>query len=1343
MFYFTHALLPPLAPRFRCLTIALVTRWLVQYHAPPLKLFCGWLSQSGVVVAIMCGCLLEPAIGRAQAIPNVQLKGSVTQIEQVEDVIDNWQPNRHVFVKGDLGVGRRQLDELQDWISQNAPHWTVVLMDTASDERYRAADGRDYQGLDAVEYALGNGLSNRTDFGNLENPTTGESDGAIFVLFLREKKFSYFGSDAQDRRGLGESAWMGRLDQPAFRAMRGGGRIIDAARDTIQTIDERLQQAIKSEADTAARAERERARAVEEVRRGLTATSQRVEQVKLEAANFRQKKPTATGPLAAPPLAAWQTELDAIAAELTPATAREMSQRLSRLNDAVERNLNGYASVHGLDDRETALNRRLTILEHSPGGVAANNVTTAKKLFGQARQRAQAGELGIEETLAQIEASLHAGQALVDEEAAALQQARLRAMWIRRTVWFMLGLVALAIAAVLTILNRRRRAAMLKAQADLAERERSVAEQTDGVNTLFVRNDEILGSREHLKKRGYEGRTQQLSNQALDYVDDLFIMSKEIRRVVSEARELVYPSSPLGRLTNLFSSTRYHQAINHVSGKPLQFNSFDGLPSVLRGQIPLDSAGSLPDQISMTFEDVFQAFKKRGQDATQALDTIETCLAGVNDELTSLQNDLERMTLREQELAQAAANDHYFDLPNFFEQLIPAVQKDVATADQQSAFNAVEAMQRSIPEARRKLDQADKLATQIQHAREQLFPELTRAAEKLKQWHYTSTWIDDDLHEITTRANELMQLATERSIAQEIDEMAERFSQLKSKAQASVELGQRIEEELAPELQTLQARIEEGRKLLAQKLGTSIDRVLEEPNRDPDDWLATARKHLETARSTLSLGRNEVVSSALEAMQSTAARAEGLVQASHAAVDAYEDHRRQTQSELERLSKRLPVVARALAPVEQSYESSTLLIASDAEHSVADTGNNAAAGTLKRAASELLRAAGEPTVQIEKLLQQAAQAREQALVLQAEDCLHEAAITVAHSHQQLDHIEAHLQAIAAQSRENTNLLKRLADHSEKLLDFRRDPLVMQPTLAAIDSMRQSLDGWKRELSTNHLARNPFEVANRLDELRQQLLQLEAQCTADRQAHAEAARAVAGAERQRQAAEQLVRQSQTDGIPDSQDIVQANTRIAALTRTLASVAVDLETPHGDWKVVNDSASQIQIDMRTACDALGGELQNASQALSNFQLASQAVYQAEHWSGAFGVRVLGSPGVHELERARQGLQQGNYGAVLDLARMAMTSAQSAVSQAEREVTRQRMAAQHAAEVDRRRRQAKRASRNAPFGGGGFTMGGGGFGGFGGGGSSRGHSSGGSFGGGGSSSGSSGSGFGRSGW
>ena len=200
--------------------------------------FAQWLIGFALVMSV---CPIISSECRAQAVPNLQLKGGVVPIQRVEDVIDNWQPNRHVFVKGDIGVGQRQLDELQTWIAQNAPHWTVVLMESAAGERYRAADGRSYEGLDAVEHALGNGLSNRTGFGNWEHPKTGESDGAIFVLFLRDRKFSYFGSDAQDRRGLGESAWMGQLDQPAFRAMRGGGRIVDAAKDTIQSINEQLE----------------------------------------------------------------------------------------------------------------------------------------------------------------------------------------------------------------------------------------------------------------------------------------------------------------------------------------------------------------------------------------------------------------------------------------------------------------------------------------------------------------------------------------------------------------------------------------------------------------------------------------------------------------------------------------------------------------------------------------------------------------------------------------------------------------------------------------------------------------------------------------------------------------------------------------------------------------------------------------------------------------------------------------------------------------------------------------------------------------------------------------------
>jgi uncharacterized membrane protein YgcG len=1276
-------------------------------------------------------CLLALASQVALAqVPELELRGSVTRFQAIEEVIQAWRPNRHVFVKGDVGVGQRQLDELQNWISQQAPNWTVVLMESAANESYRAADGREYHGLDAVEHALGHGLSNRTGFGSLEHPQTGESHGAVFVLFLRERKFSYFGSVAQDRRELGEAQWMGQLDQPAFRAMRDGGRIIDAAKDTLRTIDAQLSRAIASEAASAERAERERERAAAQVRRGLDITRQRIQEVQLAAANFRIAHPTATGPLAVPLLAEWQTEIEAIEQELNPETARQLDQRLAKLNDAVERQLNGYSSFNGLAQRQQSIERELAALAKSPAGVAKAEVSQAKKLLEQAAQYAQRGDLGIEESLAGASAAAQAGKLLVEQETAQLQRDAQRRVWIRRSVLLTLGLVAIAIAGLLALLNRRRRPALLKAQHELAQRESSVAEETDGINTIFVHSEDLLGSPEQLAKRGYEGLTQQTSRQALNYVDDLFIMSREIRRVVGEAKELVYPTSLTGRLVNLFSSDRYQQAINQVSGKPLVFNRLHGLPAVLRDQIQLNRDGSVPEEISLTFEDVFKAFKQRGADARQTLETIEASLTGIGEAISQLQIELQQIMASEKELTQAAANDRYFSLPRLFDSLIPAIQRDLDTADQQAAFDAVQAMQITLPAARRKITETAAVVLILKQARTQQFPVLTQASEQLQQLGYASSWIDDELLSMTATADQLMEVINQRSVASETEELSAALGRLQATAERAVNYAQSIEGELLPNLQVLSDKIEQGRHSLADKLQTSVSQVLNEVERDPDDWLALAGKHLGAAQASLNLGRNPLVEAALEAMQGAAERTEQLLQASQTALEHYPERAQQARTELERLMARLPGVTRELEPVQAAYEESALLM-TDVENAV----SNAQAAPLTAAA--MISQAAAPTTLIESWLHQAASAQAAGQVLAAEDLLHEAAETLTLAHQRLDSVQQHLQRVATQATQNQTTLGRLHDQITLLMRATADPLVMQPTLDRMAQTQLAIQAWRRDLTTSQVARNPFEVQQDLVELGQSCQQLESQCIADRQAHAEAARALAGATRQLPVAQELVQQSQTDGIPDSQAIVEANRRIAALAQQLTSLQRELDTPHASWKHVDEHSSRIQAELRAAADSLSGELQNAGQALTNFQLASQAVYQAEQWSGAYGIRVGGSPGVSELQRARQGLEQGNYGLVLELAKLASTMAQGAVQQAEREVTRRRMAEQQAAEAERRRRTVRNAG--SPFGGGfnmgsGKPFGGGSFGGgrsFGGGGSSSSKSSGGN------------SGFGRSGW
>ena len=887
---------------------------------------------------------------------------------------------------------------------------------------------------------------------------------------------------------------------------------------------------------------------------------------------------------------------------------------------------------------------------------------------------------------------------------------------------------------------------MQKALATLDERELQVAKETEGIDRLFTRNDELLGSKEKIAERGYIGATRTISEKAIDYVDDLFIMSKEVRRVLKEAKELVAPMNPLSKIMNLFSGGNYQQAVNLVTGKPLKFSRLNGLPWVFRERLA-ESSGTtteMPEEITMTFEDVFQAFKQRGVDAENALNTVESCLTDVHETLSAAQADLQKCVAQDKRLEVESNSDNYFNLPDYLETLIPSIQNDLAEADKISAFDAVGAMQSLLPTARRKMNEATELGESLLGAREKLFPKLREAANKLGELRFTSNWIDGELVTITARANELMRAAVERSIAGETALLGSDLQGLVSRAEEAVQLGERIRKELYPEGEALRKRIAAARAKLAKQLSLPETAVLYEADRVPDEHWSTAGKSLEAAGVSVALGQNAAARAAIDVMLAEVANADQVMESSAKAAQTFTQDKQTAAASLKRLATRLPQAQSAVETARRQYVSSTLQL-----HFVSTTAKAQANETVEH----LLQAAAGPLASVDNLLQLSDTENRAGRVLRAAGILHDAATQLEIAHDQVYQTESHLAAIESQTRENKAALARVAESLKLLAANGRDPLVTQATLDTINAAVRGVETVERELATTSAAPNPFEIAKRIDALQQNAVALEARCAADRQANAEASRAVAGARRQFQTAQQLVRQSQTDGIPDSPETTAANNRIALLSQALASVESQLQTPHGDWKAVDSDASRLQADLSTAAETLGGELKSASQALSVFQQASQSVFQAEQWSGSYGIRVTGSPGVRELERARASLQQGNYNQVLEVARFAASAALAAIQQAEREVQRRQLAEERAAEAERRRREAA-MRRNTPsfgpivitgggsngglFGGGSF--GGGSFGGgsFGGGG----HSSGGSSGGG-SSGGSSDSGFSRSGW
>ncbi|MCA9133559.1 MAG: hypothetical protein KDA45_10410, partial [Planctomycetales bacterium] len=660
-----------------------------------------------------------------------------------------------------------------------------------------------------------------------------------------------------------------------------------------------------------------------------------------------------------------------------------------------------------------------------------------------------------------------------------------------------------------------------------------------------------------------------------------------------------------------------------------------------------------------------------------------------------------------------------------------------------SAFDAVRAMQVPLPAARRKLNDAGRLTALLQTARQELFPQLTAAAEQLRQSDIASQWIDERLQKITADANLLLHTATQRAVADELESLAAELAEVGASAQRTVELVTSIEEQVQPRLEAFTQRVESVREQLADELKLPITAVLNEPDRDPDDWLAAAREYLQTARQTLALGRNDAAQSALEAMQAAETQAETLLQASAQAVKSFAQEQQRARAELRQLGERVPRIEQQLEPIQRAYVPAALgmhftAAATELEQAwemePADAPRQPATATepLRIGVGDLLQRAAAPVGEIERLLQQAAAEQSQGRVLHAADMQQQVAFMLGHSHQQLELAQRHLLAIDTQRQENESVLARLGNRVQELQELSRDPQIMQDTLGAITAARRTLDALRRDLAAPPPAPNPFEIERSLQTLDRTLLQLDARCQADRQAHAEAARGLAGARRQLQAAQQLVRQAQTDDIPDSRPTRQASRQIDALAGKLAELEADLRAAHGDWQQAAERSSQLQIDLRAAANTLGGELQHASRAFSEFQAAARAVMQAERWSGDYGLRVKGSPGAVELERARSVLQQGNYGAVIELTMRAASSATAAIQKAEREVARRRMAA--AQEAERKRRRAAR--RSSTWGSGSF--GGGSFGGS----SSRGGSfGGGSFGGSSSRGGSSG--FKRSGW
>ena len=942
------------------------------------------------------------------------------------------------------------------------------------------------------------------------------------------------------------------------------------------------------------------------------------------------------------------------------------------LNDEVEGMLNAYAIHQGMQQQASELNDQINALVGKKGGAA--HAKQAAVLLQQAQLAHTNGDSQLKRILTEVEETLRSGDAAVAAEHKRVQQKWARRRLVRNATLAIVAVAAVVLAFVAVLLNRRRRPSKLAAEKAFAEREASVKAEMDRVLKLFERSNEVLGDKKQLAQRGYQGRTQALSDQTLTHIDELLIMSGEVERVMGEARELIHPSDPIYQAINAISAARYERGINRVSGEPLHFNQDSGIPLVLRNKRERAQDNEEPKEITLTFAEVFDAFHQRCESASESLDIVASSLLQVGDAIDELQTKIDDVSDVDRQLAMVAAEDDYFQLPALFESLIPSAQADVDQADRVAGLDPVQAMQLQLPAGNRKMDDAREIMQLVSSARKQLFPELREHTPRLEQMSYRTRWIEDRLASLGQRANALLSDAAIRAVKPDTQALSQDIAALGEDVRHCVAMGKRLLGDHHPAIDDLQQRISAARARISAALDIPPEALLQEPQASAAAHLADARHQVTAVEAAINIGNVASAVAATEALQNHVHRGIAIVDESLQMLEQFAERSKSGDAHFHEVERLLENTSQLLTELRRRYAESALYFRAAGN---TDQDANATVHTQLEQCQRTLDAS-------RRVLDESTTLYRTGKMLATDQSLCEAEAAIDKVERMVEVIDDHVGLLNRYSSENSTTFRKLLAHFDNLDAQMRDDRTTRRTMDSFEHTKHAIEQSTGMIQDTGGRRDPFLAHEEITALQQRSAEMDAMIVADRNAHAEASRAVLGAEAELTAADALVSRAGRDNIPDSAATSDAIAELRKQESFLRDVRRRLESPHEDWADVAKHATQVNAELGKQAGRLRGELSRAAQCVEALRRASREVSAAAGYSGGFGVLVRGTPGVDDLESARRALAGGDYAHMLQLAGAAEVQARQAIMQAQRRIAERKREAARRAEAARRKRQ-----------------------------------------------------------
>jgi len=1178
-----------------------------------------------------------------------------TKVFNAREYVKTWNADQHTYKLGDVSqfISNEKMVELEKWLDTNGQHWSVFLVEDASNLRYTDATGETYFGFEAVQHGLGEELTGQTGFSELKDARTQQADGGFLIIEFQGRNLGYYGSATQDRYGLGDAQWAGDLDEYAIAAMREGMNVSRAVQDTVGYINSELSRRI---ADEAAQQEQ----AIKAAKLSVQSAQGKVGQLDQASQNFRAAHPGADGDMARPNIEAMRSQLTLASAKIDAGKVDEAQKLAVSVEatatvqlEAIRGADSAPASIAAVRAGIEAQQQR----EHASAG--AEDLALAEKKLAQAETLLNRGQSAYQEQLREAQSLVQAAQSKIEDAA--------RAETVGQAL--MTGLAFAAVAGVTGLgvtANVKRRGVKTEAEEQLEKWSGALAEKLSALFVLMNEVEATVGSSQDEAAASYAGESLALALSIIRDVDEMMVMVHQAGKNKDLAAAQIHPDALFEKVKNLFSKGNYQEGLALLKDQQVQFEPESAAEIVLVGPKSLEKrlfGTEALQPFSMSFEELIAGFEERGLRAIEHVKKMESVDQVLDAELKAIAAAASQTRAEQTALSEG---DALFRATELFGTLLPALDAKLAEADKLGAGSEkrdpVAAMKGPAAVARRQASNAAALSVFFKESHQTTVPGIRTQASELVQKGIATAWVGQRLVALSLAAEELAKASVDQTpeqVGEALGSISNDLKILEQDARTAIDLQRSLGSNL-PQTEQLVAR---AKAELSKSLGLPETELLQESGNAPDVLVRQATQRRAEALQLLSSGSIAEASKAGDEVEALLSRASSIVEATRAAATSHVEQVKKLKAETARLESVLPEHVKTVSGLEATYAESAV--------------RSRSSGQPLRNNLEVVRkgiaAAKTKTEAAEKAFQRGA-------VLEAAELLNQVAGHQASGRQDLKEIVDHAAALKQTVSANATMLQKLQGQVAEGKQVREEARTTRPTQKLYDQASEAVATARKSVEARQ--GDPFKAAQALSVAQSALKSFVDGVEVDRRAFQEAQSSIT-------AASNVVEDGIQKAARGSDGVVTGGMRDVQGRLTTARSGVSrlregLGQAHGDWTQLREEAERLSSEARTWVSSLQREFDRVQAARSEIAEAERAVSRARA-----DPEVSGSPGSSSLQNARSALASGDVDRAIQYADAAEREAYRAIEYAD-QIRAERM--RREAEERRRQEEARRRAEAA---------------------------------------------------